>query len=674
MRKNIITFLILSVFLFFSFNIYAQTVPQEATPGVEEKTLKEKPIEEKVAPKKKAIVERISPEELELPPEAYEKFFIEQINIKGVTVLSPSALEKCANDFFNKMSAQEGLSIKAEKITQFFKETKEAAAEGKSLPKKIEPEEKAVIIKKPTKEAGLQEAAKILSNLYAKKLGDAAYDKTLDLEKEIISQNIISIKREMSLKDLIDLADAISELYSQQGYVTSQAYIPPQKIENNIVIINVLEGKVGRVLAKGQEHFKKELIERGIKERSGEVLRYSNLIKDLNYLNKNPDREVKAVLYPSKQPEYSDILLKVEDSRPFHIALEHDNLGSKYTGSHRNSVVLTHNNFSKNDDRMQLKYTISDTGGFKGFLGTYEFPLDNFGKKVGLDFSYARTTMGKEYEPLDVEGDAYVASLYYMGRLFEVNNIDGKYLLAFDVKRAVTDMLSINLYYDALRVFKTGLITDEYDAYGRTNLRTEIDSGFSSFLGASQKDNSKASRSGAGGQFVKYTLGVSRLNKFTPNTFILFNADGQFTSSILTSMEQIRSGGAYSVRGYPESEALGDYGFNSNLELRMPAYFWPKDLFPERFNPVDCLQFLTFIDAGYVGLKKVAVGQDKNRQLTGIGFGARLNLDEEITARADIAWPIGDEPEDDSHFKAHFGVNVSIDKTAEQQVKRLLEK
>ena len=50
--------------------------------------------------------------------------------------------------------------------------------------------------------------------------------------------------KELSLTEMQKVADLITDAYRKKGYITSRAYIPPQKIENNIFEIRVIEGKM----------------------------------------------------------------------------------------------------------------------------------------------------------------------------------------------------------------------------------------------------------------------------------------------------------------------------------------------------------------------------------------------------------------------------------------------
>ena len=68
------------------------------------------------------------------------------------------------------------------------------------------------------------------------------------------------------------------------------------------------------------------------------------------------------------------------------------------------------------------------------------------------------------------------------------------------------------------------------------------------------------------GAFGEYT------HNFSNGMQAIAALDGQFADSPLVSNEQFGAGGAESVRGYYESQSLGDDGVIGNLELRSPSY------------------------------------------------------------------------------------------------------
>jgi len=109
------------------------------------------------------------------------------------------------------------------------------------------------------------------------------------------------LHRRINLEEIYIIAQQITNMYRNDGYILSKAVVPPQKIEGGVVQINVIEGFVDRVAIQGQvrgprrllnEYRKMILRSRPLKHKDLE--RYLLLVDDL------PGVSVKSVLTPSE--------------------------------------------------------------------------------------------------------------------------------------------------------------------------------------------------------------------------------------------------------------------------------------------------------------------------------------------------------------------------------------
>ena len=90
--------------------------------------------------------------------------------------------------------------------------------------------------------------------------------------------------KETSFEELAVAADKITDAYIAAGHSTSQAYLPPQKVENGVVTIKVLEGKVGSVRVEGNQYFKSEIYEHAVRLRPDRLFSYQDLESSLYFL------------------------------------------------------------------------------------------------------------------------------------------------------------------------------------------------------------------------------------------------------------------------------------------------------------------------------------------------------------------------------------------------------
>ena len=55
------------------------------------------------------------------------------------------------------------------------------------------------------------------------------------------------IGKKVTLVEVYDIAQRITQYYRDDGYVLASAYLPPQGIKDGIVTIQIVEGYVGEV-------------------------------------------------------------------------------------------------------------------------------------------------------------------------------------------------------------------------------------------------------------------------------------------------------------------------------------------------------------------------------------------------------------------------------------------
>jgi hemolysin activation/secretion protein len=376
-------------------------------------------------------------------------------------------------------------------------------------------------------------------------------DKEFFVERIIVEGNTILTNEEISkitkphedtqitLRKLILLADEITGLYQAKGYITSQAYVPPQKVKDKTIRINVFEGKIGKVKIERNKHFKSKIFAKGLKRFENEILDYNDLYKELIYLNKNPDVEVSTVLVPGEKTGESDLVAKVKDKLPIHAQYEINNYGTVYTGRRRHGLAIYHNNLIGQNDKLFTKFFISDYGdSMNAYLLNYELPLPfqyENRSKLNVFLSYSEIDLIKEFANNEIEGHAFTGSVSFGQEFFNNIRFRAYYDVGIEAKHSVTDSRTGRLYTDNLRSGKISMIIEEVDGQGRMTISNEIKGGLPDFLGSSSKRDPDVSSDGAGGNFVKYSLRATRINRFIMSSSLLLNFEMQVTPDKLVN-------------------------------------------------------------------------------------------------------------------------------------------
>jgi hemolysin activation/secretion protein len=463
----------------------------------------------------------------------------------------------------------------------------------------------------------------------------------------------------MSLTDAQKVADLITDLYRQKGFITSRAYIPPQTLNGNVLTIKTIEGRLGNVDVKGNKYFKTALFKRELHLTQDGYFDYSALQKSLVYINQHPDRVASTILVPGQQPGTTDVVVNVKDQLPIHAGFIYDNYGSRYTDSDRYALTLEDNNLLGFDDRMFAKVQTSDNNYMRFGQLQYVVPVTET-LNIGAYGIYSHLQLTKEFAALQATGTAKVLGLFFDKALIQDVGFEWRVNGGFDYKNISNEELNNLVSRDKERVIKLGTELDITDRYGRTIIDPEIDVGLPDVFNGMDPKDGLASRAGSGGSFQKGDISVYRLQPLPLSTSLLWKNTGQWSHGTLPAAEEFELGGPTSVRGYGVDEAAGDKGFYSALEWSIPPYFIPDYMkvpwTQERLK--DSLRFVTFYDFGFAHLNSVAAGEEKNTTLTDYGYGVRLNVRDNFTVRFEVGYPINRRPADGSNAEPWIEVTA----------------
>ena len=513
--------------------------------------------------------------------------------------------------------------------------------------KKKKPEE-AVVTEKPT---SLEEGKKTL----VKKIDVKGV--TL-IPQDIVNKIIKDYEgKELTLNEMQKVCDLITDEYRKKGRVTSRAYMPPQTIteKDGILVIIVIEGKLGNVSVKGNKFFSSQLLKKKLEMKPGEYFDYSALQKALVKINEHPDRFVKAGLVPGKEAGTTDVVLEVEDHFPVHYGYELDNYGNRYMNYYRNSFTVEDNNLTGLDDKLFVKYQKSQADFYSSPYISYTVPLcDRL--EGGFYWLWSHTFLGKEYKPLDITSDSSMGGAFYTYDIIDMDAVSFKLTGGYDYKSVLNYTSGTETSRDEDRVLKVGFNLDVSDKLGRTILTMEEDIGLP-WGGLPDKDP-MATVPGAGAEFQKLTGNLYRLQPMPFSSSILWKNAFQYTNETMLSVEQFQLGGISNVRGYAPAEYTGDKGFTSTVEWSFPIYFLPKDarvpLSKSTFY--DATRFVAFYDMGNVRINNPTGTEKHDRTLQGWGYGLRFNLPEDLFARVELAYRFDSKAEPgDANLYLDFG-------------------
>ncbi|HLG43397.1 MAG TPA: ShlB/FhaC/HecB family hemolysin secretion/activation protein [Nitrospirales bacterium] len=451
--------------------------------------------------------------------------------------------------------------------------------------------------------------------------------------------------KELTLRELNDVAALVSNYYATKGYILAQAYLPPQEIREGVVEIAVLEGKLGTIEVRGNKRYTMSTIlaPMGPVQRLG-VIHEATLETALNELNDYPGLNVRAALMPGKTRGLTDLELTAQERIPYSLSLDVNNYGSRLTGPWLYGTEIGIGNIFGIGDNLTLRGTKSNTRLFFTNIG-YLIPVTSFGTKVNLNWTHSENVVGEEFGALRPTGRADVVSADVLQTITRTSGFSLTANGGFDFKtyrNIVSGTLSSK---DELRVFRVGVRGDYRDPFrGRTSFGLTVHQGVD-FWGASTQNAPGTSfataAGGAGpGTWTKATADLARFQSLgfpiiqnlpvlpdvLNDSYLILRASGQIASDRLLSPERFSIGGYYTVRGYPISERIGDNGYTGTAEMVVPIPSASKVPF-SRLAWKEMFQVAAFVDHGGVFSSPVqGLGGEHGRYLTGAGGGLRINV------------------------------------------------
>ena len=453
--------------------------------------------------------------------------------------------------------------------------------------------------------------------------------------------------KELGVKEMQKVCDLITDEYRTRGKVTSRAYLPPQTIKDGVLIIMVIEGKLGNVEVRNNKFYSATQVKKKLKLKPGDFLDYKSLQKTLVKINENPDIFVKAGLIPGKEAGTTDLVLEVQDHLPIHVGYEFDNYGSRYIGYQRNTISAEDNNLFGLYDKLSFKYQKAQNQFYDSTNLSYTLPIFDT-----MDFNtyglWSRSKLGKEYKALDVVGKTEMEGASLTFNVIDMNAVNFKVTSGFDYKHILNYTSGVETSRDEDRVVKVGGNLDISDKLGRTIITLEEDVGISG-CGLHKKDP-LATVPGAGAEFQKLSGNLYRLQPMPFSSSILWRNQFQVSNYNLLSVERFQLGGISNVRGYAPAEYTGDQGLTSTVEWYFPPYFFPKNVkVPfSKSTLYDAVRLLGFYDMGYTRINNPPPTSKQNMTIQGWGYGVRFNLPEDFFASFQVAYKIDSREQADS--------------------------
>lgn len=439
----------------------------------------------------------------------------------------------------------------------------------------------------------------------------------------------------ISIAELQEIVQNITNYYRNNGYILSRAILPPQHVANGLVKVRVIEGYIDQVRVVGKARGAKPLIlAYGKNIAKVHPLQLKNLEYYLYLANQVPGVSVKAVLEPSKtETGASDLNLAVQE-QVVNAYISYDNYGTQYLGPHQVTGSVTLNSIFLPGDATTMTYLETTHGKELRFWDAhYAALLANSGLQWVAGANKSLTLPGYFLTPFETKGDAvtYYTTLQYPVILTRTENLTLN--AGFNYLNSESTTLGFLLYFDHIRPGRIGATYNFADRLGGSNaLSANLEHGFN-VMGASHNPTSRTvSRFGADGIYTKWNLQASRIQPIWGRLSGFLLAQGQYSYSPVLASIQFGFGGSQVGRGYDPAEILGDRGAAGSAELRIDTY--PNLAF------VATTQFYAFYDIGVIWNIQNLPDIKQKQSASSTGVGARFAFNRILSGNVYIAQPL----------------------------------
>ena len=451
--------------------------------------------------------------------------------------------------------------------------------------------------------------------------------------------------RPVDFGQLNDVTAVIQDYYVKQGRL-AQATIPPQEVKNGIVIIDITEAKLGKVIVEPEDandppRFNTERARGFIKSDDDGHLYIDTyqLERGTMLLNEVPGIRAQGSFEQGSSEGTTNYKVALGKTPLLSGEVAASNYGFLGTGNIQGVVNLGVNNVTGNGDRASVDAIFSQGSSFA--QGGYLIPVGNDGFYLGAQGSYFyyKTLSSWTTPAQQSEGWSWTAQVSGTYALLRSQAANSNIKLSLDSRNYVNvNTMTLNTISDYKlnsanlglngnwAPFNTGVFN-----YGVNLVAGNLTINDLTQQGADLTGPGTAGGYGKLGYNFSYLQQLDEMGATSWSNSIY----GQFANKNLNSAEQIYLGGPFAVRSYSVAQGGGSTGaiFSSEISHKLFQGFAAS----------------VFGDFGvvqqYINLKQTTIPNPVNNSYTvgDLGFGLKYNWGS-LSANGSLAWHMGNNP------------------------------
>jgi len=436
-----------------------------------------------------------------------------------------------------------------------------------------------------------------------------------------------------------DAADALEKLYKENGYPTVFVDIPEQNVVAGIVTLKINQGVVSRLRVSGADYFTLS----GLKEKvpslqAGQTIHMPTVQQEIQKLHSySPDLQAVPILKAGRAPGTMEVELRVKDKLPLHGSLELNNHYSGNTTKTRLEGSISYDNLWQKFHSFKLLAQTSpeDTSEVRVFVANYIFPVNDDDNRLAF-YAVKSDSDISTVGDLAVIGKGNIYGTRYVVPLKRSKTLIHSTTLGLDYKD-VEDLVNIQSGGSVKTPIKYAVASASYTATALADgATTRFTAGVNFGLrGPNSRGEFEDKRFKANPDFIYFRGDINRTDYFANDINLESSFRLQLAGSPLISNEQFTAGGYLSVRGYYESQILGDVGTGAGIELYSPKLFYDETSELK-------MRALVFAEGAFAEVLEPLPGQLRQQELYGAGIGLRVTKSKQLLVKIDWAYPLRD--------------------------------
>lgn len=390
------------------------------------------------------------------------------------------------------------------------------------------------------------------------------------------------LNRNLDTAGLAGLVQAVTQLYVEDGYVSSGAVLPDQDLDGGILVIQVIEGRLAEVRVEGAKRFRDDYFIDRLRHAGRAPLQIDRLTDQIAQFQR--DRRIARVhskLQAGNQIGESRLLLVVTETSQIDAQLSVSNERPASVGMAGGGIDVSYSNIIGYGEVLSASFRFSE--GLHQYRVETALPVTSRGTEFRATYQRSEAeVVNSAFRVLDIDADSQSFRIELHQALIRKRNHELSIALLGSWTRWRSTVGGHETCFRADQLdcapIVTALRARQEFIHRRPNSALLLRSTFSfglDALGATQERQSRIADSdfftwlGQARYLHRLETQNDRL-QWLDRAMVSLRGDIQLANDPLLSGERIAVGGPQTVRGFQRNRLVRDNALIGSVELRFP--------------------------------------------------------------------------------------------------------